>query len=70
MTLKATEILQLKLEDDLADLSPFERTSVDGMDLIRAIFKELHGGGEYAKGKGREFEAWRKLNHTAMLHRV
>ena len=67
MTLKATEVLKLKLEDDLAELSPFERTSVDGMDLIRAIFKELHGCGEYAKGKGREFEAWRKLNYPSAL---
>ena len=67
MTLKATEVLKLKLEDDLAELSPFERTSVDGMDLIRAIFKELHGGGEYAKGKGREFESWRKLNHPSVM---
>ena len=28
--------------------------SVDGMDLIRAAYKELHLGGEYAEGKGRD----------------
>ena len=67
MTLKATEILQLKLEDDLADLSPFDRTSVDIMDLIRAIFKELHAGGEYAKGKGREFLAWLKKHYPSAM---
>ena len=67
MTLKATEILQLKLEDDLAELSPFERTSVDVMDLIRAIFKELHSGGEYAKGKGREFLAWLKKHYPSAM---
>lgn len=67
MTLKSTQVLKLKLEDDLADLAPFERASVDGNDLIRAVFKELHGGGEYAKGKGREFEAWRKEKYPSAL---
>ncbi|MDC0525801.1 hypothetical protein OAO87_02285 [bacterium] len=28
------------------------------MDLIRAAFKEMHKGGQYAKGKGRECHAW------------
>jgi hypothetical protein len=41
--------------------------SVDGMDLIRAVFKELHAGGEYAKGKGREFEAWRKQTYPSAM---
>ena len=67
MALKATEVLKLKLEDDLAELSPFERTSVDGMDLIRAIFKELHAGGEYAKGKGREFWAWLNQKYPSAM---
>ena len=26
-------------------------------------YKEFHGGGEYAKGKGREFIAWLKKHH-------
>ena len=28
------------------------------MDLIRSAYKELHPGGAYAKGKGRENKAW------------
>ena len=63
MYIKATESLKEKLQDSLAEFSHFDRMSVDGNDLIRAIFKELHEGGEYAKGKGREFWAWVKTNH-------
>ena len=63
----ATKHLQAALEDDLAEFSSFDRMSVDCMDLIHASFKELHGGGEYAKGKGREFEAWRKKNHPGAM---
>ena len=63
----ATEHLQLKLEDDLSEFTRFDRMSVDVMDLIRAIFKELHAGGEYAKGKGREFSAWLKKHHPSAL---
>ena len=62
MTEKATEILKTKLEDDLSEFSSFDRMSVDCMDLIRAAYKELHGGGAYAKGKGREFLAWVNAN--------
>ena len=63
----ATKHLQEALEDDLAEFSSFDRMSVDCMDLIHAAFKELHGGGEYAKGKGREFEAWRKKNYPGTM---
>ena len=61
----ATSHLKVALEDDLSEFSSFDRMSVDGMDLIRAIYKEIHPSGEYAKGKGREFEAWRKARHAA-----
>ena len=63
----ATEHLQVELEDDLAEFSSFDRMSVDCMDLIRAIFKELHAGGEYAKGKGKEFWAWVEKNCPSEL---
>ena len=56
MTLKATECLQLELEDDLAEFSSYERMSVDGMQLIIGTYKEFHPGGAYAKGKQREWE--------------
>ena len=67
MSIKATEHLKEQLGDDLAEFSSFDRMSVDGGDLIRAIFKEFHAGGEYAKGKQREFEAWRKKKYPAEM---
>ena len=63
----ATKHLKEALEDDLAEFSSFDRMSVDCMDLIHAIFKELHGGGEYAKGKGREFMAWLKKHYPGAM---
>jgi hypothetical protein len=67
MALKATEHLKVELSEDLSEFSSFDRMSVDGMDLIRAVFKELHAGGEYAKGKGREFEAWRIKSYPSAM---
>ena len=58
MATAATDMLKDALEDDLAEFSSFDRMSVDGMDLIRGAYKELHPGGEYAKGKGRESKVW------------
>ena len=63
MSNAATEHLKDELRDSLSEFSAYDRMSVDCNDLIRAIFKELHAGGEYAKGKQREYEAWRK-RHT------
>ena len=34
---------------------------------MRAAYKELHPGGQYAKGKGREADAWRKLIYPSSL---
>ena len=67
MQLKATECLKERLGDSLAEFTSYDRMSVDGNDLIRAIYKELHGGGAYAKGKGREFVAWVKKHYTAAI---
>lgn len=61
----ATEHLTNMLSRDLAEFSSFDRMSVDGMDLIRAVFKELHASGEYAKGKGREFHKWCNVHHAS-----
>lgn len=61
----ATEHLTTKLASDLSDFSSFDRMSVDGMDLIRAVFKEFHSSGEYAKGKGREFHMWCTVHHNS-----
>ena len=60
MQQRATESLKETLAASLDDFSRFDRMSVDVNDLIRAVYKELHGGGAYAKGKGREFTAWVK----------
>lgn len=65
MSIAATEHLKDVLEDDLAEFSSFERMSVDGMDLIRATFKEMHPGGQYQKGKGRECKAWSEKEYPS-----
>ena len=67
MTIAATEHLKELLEDDLREFSSFDRMSVDGMDLIRAVFKEMHKGGQYAKGKGRECFAWVAKHHASAM---
>jgi hypothetical protein len=54
----AVEELEVQLRDSLAEFSSFDRMSADVNDLIYAIWKALHVGGEYAKGWGREFTAW------------
>ena len=58
MAIACTAHLKDVLEDSLDEFSSFDRMSADGMDLIRAVYKEMHKGGEYAKGKGRECHAW------------
>jgi hypothetical protein len=63
----ATEHLKAELGDSLSEFSAFDRMSVDVMDLVRAAYKEMHPGGEYAKGKGRECLAWRQKHHAAAL---
>ena len=67
MAIAATDRLKEILEDDLAEFSSFERMSVDAMDLIRAIYKEMHKGGAYAKGKGREFHVWVKKFYPSLM---
>ena len=59
----ATNELTAQLSDSLSEFSSFDRMSADVNDLIYAIWKALHAGGEYAKGWGREFTAWLKKNH-------
>ena len=67
MTIAATEHLKYVLEDDLREFTSFDRQSVEGMDLIRAVFKEMHKGGQYAKGKGRECFAWISKNYGSEM---
>lgn len=37
------------------------------MQLIRAVYKEMHPTGEYYKGKGKEFEALRVQHHAGAM---
>ena len=67
MQLRATESLKDELRDSLSEFTSFDRMSTDINDLIRAVFKELHAGGEYAKGKGREFWAWVEKHHPSAM---
>eukprot|EP00965_Chrysotila_dentata_P060177 1995420-Pleurochrysis_carterae.AAC.2 len=54
----------LKEQQSLALYYAFERMSTDVSALIRAIYKELHHEGNYAKGKvRREFMSWLMENH-------
>eukprot|EP00965_Chrysotila_dentata_P179518 5928245-Pleurochrysis_carterae.AAC.1 len=57
------------LEESLADFYSFERMSTEINSLIRAVYKEMHHEGDYAKGKGRrEFIPWLKANHGGELY--
>ena len=68
MTTAATDFLKDSLEDSLSQFSSYDRMSVDCNDLIYSCWKELHPGGAYAKGKGRESKAWReKVYPSAMF---
>eukprot|EP00966_Prymnesium_polylepis_P065607 1522474-Prymnesium_polylepis.1 len=51
MSSAATAHLAAELEESLTAFSSFERMSTDIMQLIRAVYKEFHHKGEYAKGK-------------------
>eukprot|EP00966_Prymnesium_polylepis_P067687 1572441-Prymnesium_polylepis.1 len=59
----ATEELNLLLADSLVEFSSFDRMSADVNDLVYAVWKALHHGGEYAKGWGCEFAAWLKQKY-------
>ena len=48
------------LSDSLELFSSIERIEPNASSVIRSAFKQFHHGGEYALGRGREFEAWRK----------
>jgi hypothetical protein len=67
MQAAATQALTEELQDSLAEFSSFDRMSADVNDLIYAIWKALHAGGEYAKGWGKEFTAWLKVNHPSLF---
>ena len=55
------------VSESLAEFCKYERIEVEGACVIRAAFKQFHHGGEYAKGRGREFEVWRKRYHKDSL---
>ena len=67
MAAKGNELVKEVLEDDLHEFSSYERVDPDGSCVIRGAFKQFHHGGEYAKGRGREFSAWRKQEHAQSM---
>ena len=67
MAAAANASVKATLDDELDEFSSFERIDPDGSCVIRAAFKQFHHGGEYAKGRGREFESWRKTRALMFL---
>lgn len=63
----AASFLKDELEESLDAFSAYERMSTDAMQLIRAVYKEFHHKGEYAKGKGKEFEHWHKTSQGGVF---
>jgi hypothetical protein len=53
------------LADDLAEFSKQERVEPDVSSVIRASFKQYHHGGEYCKGRGREFDVYHRKHHPS-----
>ena len=68
MTKEAAAHLAVELKEHLQAFSSYERMSTNGMDLIRAVYKELHPGGDYAKGDGINFEDWRRRFCPGMIY--
>ena len=64
MATKAGEVVKAAVEDSLSEFSSFERIDPEGGSVIRGAFKQFHHGGEYAKGRGREFEVCAALTLT------
>ena len=61
--------LKDSLADDLSNFSAYDRVSTDVTNLIRAIYKEFHHGGDYAKGKGnKEYHAWLEKNEPKVFY--
>eukprot|EP00965_Chrysotila_dentata_P170572 5630860-Pleurochrysis_carterae.AAC.4 len=63
--------LEVDLDESLAIFMAFERMSTDVISLIKAVYKEMHYHGDYAKGKGRrEFIPWLLVEHhgTALYY--
>ena len=67
MAAKGDEVVKAKLRDDLAEFSAYERVEPEGGCVIRSAFKQFSPGGEYAKGRGREFRAYRMKHHASAL---
>lgn len=67
MAAEGNDFVKDACADSLSAFSSFERVDIDGSCVIRSCFKQFHHGGEYAKGRGREFESWRKSTHKTSL---
>ena len=56
------------LKEELETFAAYERMTTDFDAVLRADYKELHHGGRYHKGKGKEFaEAMRDAHPKAFM---
>ena len=67
MAQKGDAIVHDAVKDSLDLFSSFEGIEVEGNSVIRQAFKQFHHGGEYCKGRGREFEVNRKKKNQSSL---
>jgi hypothetical protein len=67
MAAKGDEVVKERLRDDLTEFSAYERIEPEGGSVIRSAFKQFSPGGEYAKGRGREFKVNRIKHHASKL---
>ena len=67
MAQKGDAIVHDAVKDSLDLFSSYEGIEVEGNGVIRQAFKQFHHGGEYCKGRGREFEVNRKKKQQSSL---
>ena len=61
-------VVRDELRDHLSNFDGHSRVSPDISQLLRGVFKEFHQGGEYAKGKGRDYHAWLEDNYPDIFY--
>eukprot|EP00966_Prymnesium_polylepis_P290696 6713957-Prymnesium_polylepis.1 len=67
MAAKGDALIKDALADDLAEFSSFERVEPNSSNVIFSAFKQFHHGGEYCKGRGREFTVHVETKHASEL---
>ena len=67
MTSAMSKHVREELAEHLALFGGWERMTTDFDQLLRAVYKEFHHGGQYYKGKGVEFMVWMRENHPGVI---